>query len=82
MKIKEAAYRQDGVIYTGKRHSEIIKRMVEVHGVPKPIGPENSGFVTDSGEFVDRLTAAKLALESGQITELKWPPDLYSEDLY
>lgn len=81
MQIEKAAIRQNGNIYTGRRHGEIIKDMVDNHGLPKPIIGEQ-GFINELGEFVDRLTAAKLALESGQIKELHWPPYLYSEDLY
>ena len=81
MKIEQAAILQDGIIYTGKRHNEIIKDMVNNYGLPKPITGEE-GFVNELGEFVDRLTAAKIALESGQIERLDRPPDLYSEDLY
>jgi hypothetical protein len=40
------------------------------------------GFVTDEGRFVDRLEGAAIALAAGQIAALKWPPDLYSEDLW
>lgn len=41
------------------------------------------GFVTSSGRFVDREEAAKIALESGQIEELKYSKTkLFSEDLY
>lgn len=81
MTIKEAAIRQDKQIYTGKRHHLIISDMVENHKISPPIKGEQ-GFVTDSGEFVDRITAAKIALESGQIEKLNYPPNLYSEDLY
>jgi len=81
MQIKEAAIRQNEQIYTGKRHNLIIIDMVENHCLSKPIKGEQ-GFITDSGEFVDRITAAKIALESGQIKKLNWPPNLYSEDLY
>lgn len=81
MKIEQAAILQDGIIYTGKRHNEIINDMVNNYGLSKPIKGEQ-GFVNDLGEFVDRLTAAKIALESGQIARLDSPPDLHSEDLY
>ena len=78
--IKEAAIRQENKIYTGKRHDLIIKDMVENYGLKLPIKGEQ-GFVTDSGDFVDRIMAAKIATESGQIKKLNWPPNLYSEDL-
>lgn len=55
--------------------------MVNNYGLSKPITGD-TGFVNELGEFVDRLTAARIALESGQIEKLNWPPELYSEDLY
>ena len=81
MQIEKAAIRQNGNIYTGKRHSEIIKDMVNNYGLPKPITGEQ-GFINELGEFFNRLAAAKITLESGQIKELQNPPYLYSEDLY
>mgnify|MGYP006914158691 FL=1 len=42
----------------------------------------NQGFITEDGQFVDRIDGATLAIQSGQIQKLKWPPNLYSEDLY
>jgi hypothetical protein len=76
--IIKAAIRKDGIIYIGKRHYNIL-------GTVLPFGylrDGNQGFVTDTGEFVDRIEAARIAIECGQIKELKWPPNLYSEDLY
>lgn len=40
------------------------------------------GFVTNRGDFVDRITAGEIALGAGQIAALGWPPELYSEDLW
>ena len=40
------------------------------------------GFVTSDGTFVDRVEGARIAIEAGQIKALKWPPYLYSEDLW
>lgn len=45
-------------------------------------GPEDQGFLTSTGRFVDRIEGAEIALKSGQIKELSWPPYLYSEDLW
>lgn len=39
------------------------------------------GFVTDTGEFLNRSAAAAHALECGQVTELP-TMDLFSEDLW
>lgn len=40
------------------------------------------GFLTSTGRFVGRREAAQIALHSGQIKELKFGIELYSEDLY
>lgn len=40
------------------------------------------GFVMSDGSFAGRVEAGKCAIESGQIVELKHPPNLYSEDLW
>ena len=40
------------------------------------------GFVTSAGRFVDRVEGAKIAKAAGQIERLKWPPYLYTEDLW
>ena len=74
----------EGKIWTGKRHSHCIKTIIQAsNGKIKQVGGDYiQGFVTMAGDFVNRQEAARLALESKQIDKLKWPPDLYSEDLY
>jgi len=79
-RIKEAAMLRQGVIWTGRRHHNIIHDIVTKTGERPAKGIQ--GFITDEGKFVDRKEGARIALESGQIAKLKWPPDLYSEDLY
>lgn len=75
--IVESAILKDGVIYTGRRHVNII------HAHPFQFFHNcEQGFVTDTGEFVNREEASKIALECGQIKELKFGSLLYSEDLY
>jgi hypothetical protein len=85
-KIKQAAIvsKENDRVYVGKRHNEIISEMVELYGIRPPIDQERfeQGFITNKGEFVDRVEGARIAIESGQIKALKWPPLLYSEDLY
>lgn len=44
--------------------------------------PDAQGFLTSLGRHVDRIEAARIAKEAGQIEELNWPPELYSEDLW
>ena len=62
------------------RHHHIIKFMAE-SGEPTPINGEQ-GFVLNDGRFVMRKAGAYLALKNGQIKALKWPPYLYSEDIW
>jgi len=79
-RIKEAAILLDGEVYTGRRHHNIIHDLAG-RGFKTPIGGKQ-GFVTDAGRFVDRIEGAVIAIKSGQIQKLQWPPLLYSEDLY
>ena len=72
--ITKSAIIKDGIIYTGKRHSNIL---FAAKGTLK--GCEQ-GFVTDNGEFVNREQAAQIACECGQISVKK--SELFSEDLY
>lgn len=78
--IKEAAIKKDGIIYTGKRHSDIFKS-IQDRGLSKDtLRGGIQGFVTRDGKFVDRKIAGKIAYIFGQIEE---PTDcLMSEDLY
>lgn len=79
--IKEAAIKFKGKIYTGKRHCDCIMKAGK-DTKTRPINGEQ-GFLTTKGDFVDREEAAIIALESGQIKELKFHKTmLYSEDLY
>ena len=75
--IKEAAIRKNGVVFTGRRHNDILCDKSRPFGFLR--GGEQ-GFITDSGVFMNREDAAVLAYFYGQI---KVPKDkLYSEDLY
>lgn len=62
------------------RHHHIIKFMAE-SGEPIPINGEQ-GFVLNDGRFVMRKAGARVAIAAGQIKALKWPPNLYSEDIW
>lgn len=82
--IAQAAIRQDNIVYTlprPARHHTIIRYMVRDLGMIIPIKGEQ-GFTTDNGIFVNRIQAAKIAIESGQIEKLNNPPELFSEDLW
>ena len=76
--MKEAAILKDGIVYlgkSGKRHNHIIKDYPEIRFFTK-----EQGFITNEGKFVDRVEAAKIAFECGQIKKEK--RILFSEDLY
>lgn len=77
--IQFAAIRKGNEIYLGKRHCDIINA--------SPFGMFKNkksiqGFVTDTGEFLDREGAGAHAIRCGQIKKLKWGKQLYSEDIY
>ena len=63
-----------------------IKRHTGIYSFPPPARHEHDGevqgFLLSDGSFVDRIEGAKIAIESGQILKLNWPPNLYSEDLW
>ena len=44
--------------------------------------PPEQGFLLSDGSFATRKEAARVAINAGQILELKWPPLLYTEDLW
>jgi len=79
--IVDAAIKDEtGKVWTGRRHCYIIQDMV-LKGVQPPITGEQ-GFVDEAGIFFDRTAAAALALREHQIERLRWPPLLYTEDLW
>jgi len=81
--IKESAILFNGVVFTGRRHHDVISKIIAETGVKKVGGEHTQGFVTDDGKFVDREEAAKIALQRGQIKKLKFnSKELFSEDLY
>jgi hypothetical protein len=88
-KIKESAILFEGKVYTGKRHHNVIQRIIADTDVKRVGAQWPQGFVTEDGEFVDREEAAKIALASGQVVTGKATVQhvfnghtLYSEDLY
>lgn len=82
--IVSAAILKDGVVYTGKRHHNIIHDNIS-HKVGKH--PHIQGFVNHKGEFLNREEAAIEAMDCGQVVKghanLRHVFDgktLYSED--
>ena len=60
------------------RHHEILHKTPGLVG----LGGYTQGFLTNTGVFVDRVTAATLALEAKLIERLETPPKLFTEDLW
>lgn len=78
--INKAAICKDGTVYTGdynERHCHIIQN--HPRGFFKG-GSCVQGFVTDVGEFLNRVSAAVHAYKCGQIKEKKRV--LFTEDLW
>lgn len=83
-KIVAAAINIGGKFHTlpaPARHHDIIKYCADELKLPQPILGEQ-GFMDDTGRFLMRKAASRIAKEAGQIEKLKWPPYLYSEDLW
>lgn len=81
--IVAAAIRQHGKVYSVPapgRHHNVIYRIARIEGKYQPDAEQ--GFLTEEGIFVDRIEAARIAMESKQIEQLNWPPNLFSEDLW
>lgn len=66
-----------------RHHTLAQAELLEYGPIPKGVSElDCQGFLTSERRFVDRREAAAIALSAGQVTELQWPPDLYSEDLW
>ncbi|RUV69696.1 MAG: hypothetical protein EOR26_05215 [Mesorhizobium sp.] len=62
------------------RHGDVLHPLHDFTGCV--LGGEDQGFLTSTGRFVDRKHAVDIARAAGQIETPRWPPDLYSEDLW
>ena len=86
--IKESAIQRksDGRVWTGKRHGDVIRKIMEEGNVKTVTHADFiQGFVTNEGQFVDRKEAFKIALSCNQLLNKSDPwaaPTLMSEDLY
>lgn len=78
-KIKQAAIKLDGKVFTGSSHNSILKEMKD-SGILNVLSGIQ-GFTTETGEFFNRKEAAQMAIQAGQVKKLKHPPMLYMEDL-
>ena len=81
--IKAAAIRVRGVIYTGKNHSEIMRKVWLDFPDEKFYDPDVMGFVNEEGKFFRRAAAMHEALKCNQVEYGKTfqPRYLFSEDL-
>lgn len=64
------------------RHHDVIRKMRDEGITEKQNAEWEQGFVLSDGRFARRTQAAAVAIRAGQIERLKWPPSLYSEDLW
>jgi hypothetical protein len=77
---KAAIVGKDGTIHTGWRHCVIIHEC-HVRGISL-IGCIQ-GFTNENGEFLDRESSGKEAINCGQIKELRYNcTDLFSEEMW
>lgn len=80
MRIKEAAIVHAGKVWTGRRHHNVIAKIVQECGMQAAPVMGEQGFVTECGVFLGRESAAMIAFEARQIPAPK--KMLFSEDLY
>ncbi len=84
LRVVAAACYLDGVIYTmppPARHHDVVHEM-SGRGLSVMRADCEQGFLLNNGRFAMRKAAAALAVRNGQIDAPKWPPNLYSEDLW
>lgn len=83
-KILTAAVKtSDGVIHIMPRpkgHDDIVHALWKAKEYKRKIKIE--GFLADDGNFYNRREAGKIAMNSGQVTKLEYPPTLFSEDIW
>jgi len=68
-----------GFVVCGRRHHNCIQTLSLIDIKWKEF-PYIQGFLTSDDNFVDRVSAVKIAFDCGQIKEIK--DKLFSEDLY
>jgi len=85
-RIVAAAVCRDGLVYSAlppARHHTVMQLADANHGPGhNPFIPDEQGFLTSAGRFVDRTEGAEIAVAARQTDKLQWPPLLYSEDLW
>jgi hypothetical protein len=80
-KIVAAAVRKNGRVWTGERHTDLIRQVAVDTG--ERVYQDEQGFWTDDDRFVTRQAAAVLAWRNGQLPE-NWPESrvLTSDELW
>ncbi len=77
---------ESGLVFCGWKHACIFPQLGGTVGERQKLGifEKEQGFLTNLNRFVNRTEAGKIALASGQITELKYfgGEELDSSDLY
>lgn len=87
-RITGVAITLDGIVYSlpaPNRHHNVIHYVIDV--TDGDVRPYVQGFITSSGEFLDRKQAMQLAMANGQLNrrpgeQFYQGPELYSEDLW
>ena len=65
------------------RHLDVIHYMTSLGLSPSVIAQSQQGFTTDTGRFVTRSRALKIARRAGQLKAAPTHPDeLFSEDVW
>lgn len=84
--IESAAILFNGHVYTlppPARHWDVYNQLIRDHVKDGEMFGETQGFLTNTGRFVRREPAGRIAIKSGQITKLKFNSKaLFSEDLW
>lgn len=78
-KIVAAAILQNGKVWIGRRHAEIIPQLIEDSG---EYVTHQQGFWTDDNRFVTRTVARAIAISAGQIEMEASNTTLLSEYLW
>ena len=78
-KLIAAAVLQNGKIWTGRRHSELIYQVSTDGG--EYVTSRQQGFLAENGEFIMRRGAMEIAIKNGQV-EPNFKSTLTSEDLW
>lgn len=65
------------------RHHTILRTMDITMGIDALVPPQNQGFLTSDGIYVNRVEAWEIAERAGQIKRnTSGRPELFSEDLW